>query len=97
MQTRYIKKDNNLYYAVVIDGKYRLPISVVNKSIMQPQYVILSQKEDLYEVMYYSFYQTIQREDYLSPALSKQMFIPLSHVVRVGDDMVTRGLPEDAL
>lgn len=86
MKTRYIKKDNKLYYAVVIDGKYRPPISVVNKSLMQPQYIILSQKKDLYEVMYYTFYQAIQAADYLSPAQSKQMFIPLSHIVKQGED-----------
>lgn len=83
MPTRYIKKDNTLFYAMVIDGKYQLPITV-NKSIAQPQYIILSQKLNLYEVMYYNFYQAIQSPDYLSPALTKQMFIPLSHIVKVG-------------
>lgn len=86
MPTRYIKKDNTLFYAMVIDGKYQLPITV-NKSIAQPQYVILSRKKDLYEVMYYNFYQSIQNLDYLSPALTKQMFIPLSHVVKIGDQV----------
>lgn len=85
MPTRYIKKANNLYYAMVVNGKYRLPV-VVNKSLAQPQYAILSQKRNLYEVMYYNFYQNIQDPDYLSPALSKQMFIPLGHIVKVGDN-----------
>lgn len=84
MPSRYIKKGNDLYYAMVVKGKYRLPVTV-NKSLAQPQYVILSQKLKLYEVMFYNFYETIQFRDYLSPALSKQMFIPLSHVVKIGE------------
>lgn len=69
---------------MVVDGKYRMPITV-NKSLSQPQYIILSQKKNLYEVMYYNFYQVIQQKDYMSPALAKQMFIPMSHIVKVGD------------
>jgi hypothetical protein len=84
MPTRYIKKTDKLYYAMVVDGKYRLPI-VINKSLAQPQYIILSQKKNLYEVMYYNFWQNIQHVDYSSPANTKQMFIPLSHVVHVGE------------
>lgn len=87
MQTRYIKKGDKLYYAMAVNNKYRLPISSVNKALMQPQYVILARKLDLYEVMYYTFYQAIQRPDYLSPAQTKQMFIPISHIVKTGDDI----------
>lgn len=87
MLTRYIRKDEKLYYAMVVDGKYRLPMTV-NKTLMQPQYIILSEKKGLLEVMYYNFYQVIQAPGYLSPAQSKQMFIPLSHIVKPGDAAV---------
>lgn len=87
METRYIKKGDKLYYAMVVDGKYRMPITVNNK-LMQPQYIILSAKKNLLEVMYYSFYQTIQTGNYLSPAQGKQMFIPSSHVVEAGSEAV---------
>lgn len=84
MRTRYIKKGDKLYYAMVIDGKYRRPIST-KKFLSQPQYVILSQKKNLYEIMYYNFYQAVQALSYLSPAQTKQLFIPFSHVVNEGD------------
>lgn len=84
MQTRYIKKDDKLYYAMAVDGKYRLPIAT-KKFLVEPQYIILSQKKDLYEVMTYNFYRTILQPDYLSPAQARQTFIPCSHVVKVGD------------
>lgn len=84
MPTRYIKKADKLYYAMVVDGKYRLPLTV-NKALAQPQYIILSQKKKLYEVMFYNFWESIQSKDYLSPAQNRQMFIPMSHVVEVGD------------
>lgn len=87
MQTRYIRKNDNLYYAVVIDGKYQLPVSVINRFLMEPQYVILSEKKELLEVMYYTFYKTIQEPDYLSPGQAKQMFIPASHVVEAGSSI----------
>lgn len=93
MRTRYIKKGDKLHYAMVVDGKYRLPI-VNNKSLLQPQYVILSQKKNLYEVMFYNFWQSIQQPDYLSPALARQMFIPISHVVKVGDIAKPESLPD---
>lgn len=76
---------------MVVDGKYRLPM-LTKKYLAQPQYIILSQKKALYEVMYYSFWQSIQRLDYLSPALTKQIFIPFSHVVEAGAVVV---IPED--
>lgn len=87
MPTRYIKKADKLYYAMVVDGYYRMPI-VVNKSLAEPQYLILGRRGKLYEVMFYNFYQNIQHSDYLSPAVTKQMFIPLSHVVEVGDPAI---------
>lgn len=84
MPTRYIKKADKLYYAMVIDGKYQMP-KTINKSASQPQYIILSQKLNLYEVMLYTFYKAIMDPDYLSPAQFRQMFIPASHVVKIGE------------
>lgn len=87
MQTRYIKKYDKLYYAMAVDGKYRLPIAT-KKFLVEPQYVILSQKKDLYEVINYNFYRTILQPGYMSPAHSRQLFIPLSHVVKIGDSFI---------
>jgi hypothetical protein len=82
---RFIREDDFLYVAYVIDGVYRRPKST-NGIIIKPQFFVIDFKRTVcLEVIDYYIYQMLQKNDVFAPIATQLKLVPITHIVKDGD------------